>query len=166
MTTHISVLPLPSGFEQHLSVAAEPHQVTPKFRFYRESIRLCGILEDILSKVYQPWMNRTAPDLSLIAGGNTSSYYSLDTIVGLHKKLSDFENSIHETLSWKRNVDGQSENKVLFNDQKHLLHARYGFCYYIFFFFSNPYSGMLMTKQLHISPDHAPSAHSHTAINT
>lgn len=124
MTTHISVLPLPSGFEQHLSVPVEPHQVTPKFRFYRESIRLCGILEDILSKVYQPWMNRTAPDLSLVTSGNTSSYYSLDAVVGLHKKLSDFENSVHESLSWKKDVDVQSEYRVLFRDQRLLLHAR------------------------------------------
>jgi hypothetical protein len=126
MTTHISVLPLPCGFEQPLSVPVEPHQVMPKFRFYRESIRLCGILEDILSKVYQPWMNRTSPDLSLGSSGNTSSYYSLDTIVGLHKKLSDFENSVHESLSWtkKRQADLHSEHAVLFRDQSLLLHAR------------------------------------------
>jgi hypothetical protein len=127
MTTHISVLPLPSGFEQQLAVPVEPHQVTPRFRFYRESIRLCGILEDILSKVYQPWMNRTAPDLALGTGRTSSSYYSLDTIVGLHKKLSDFENSVHETLSWKKPAEGPSEHKVLFKDQRLLLHARYVF---------------------------------------
>ncbi|KAK2599993.1 hypothetical protein QQS21_005295 [Conoideocrella luteorostrata] len=127
MTTHISVLPLPSGFEQDLSVPVEPNQVTPKFRFYRESIRLCGILEEILSKVYQPWMNRTAPDVSHNATGSTSSYYSLDTIVGLHRKLSDFENSLHDSLSWKKGVETEIplQNRTLFKDQSLLLHARF-----------------------------------------
>ncbi|EXV03754.1 Zn(2)-Cys(6) zinc finger domain protein [Metarhizium robertsii] len=125
MTTHISVLPLPSGFEQNLSVPVEPHQVAPRFRFYRENIRLCGILEDILSKVYQPWMNRVSPDLSPVTGGNTSPHYSLDTIVMLHRKLSDFENSVHETLSWKREGEIPSEYAALFKAQRLLLHGRY-----------------------------------------
>lgn len=124
MTTHISVLPLPSGFEQNLS-PVEPHQVAPRFRFYRENIRLCGILEDILSKVYQPWMNRMSPDLSPVTGGNISPHYSLDTIVVLHRKLSDFENSVHETLSWKREGEIPSEYAALFKAQRLLLHGRY-----------------------------------------
>lgn len=131
MTTHISVLPLPTGLEQELSFSkasanGDSQQIAPKFRFYRENIRLCGILEEILSKVYQPWMNRTASDLALTASGNGSSYFSLDTIVALHRKLSDFENSVHETFSWKKgDVVVQAQHKVLFENQKLMLHARY-----------------------------------------
>ncbi|EFY93196.1 fungal specific transcription factor, putative [Metarhizium acridum CQMa 102] len=119
------ILPLPSVLEQNLSIPVEPHQVAPRFRFYRENIRLCGILEDILSKVYRPWMNRVSPDLSPVTSGNISSYYSLDQIIVLHKKLTDFENSEHETLSWKRGGEIPSEYAALFKDQRLLLHGRF-----------------------------------------
>lgn len=131
MTTHISLLPLPCGIEEETRPTTprktpETREILPKFRFYIESIGLCKILEEILSKVYQPWMNREAGGLSPPSQG-TKSVLNLETIIGLHEKLSNFEAELPHNLSWQGEelADGLSEgDRALFRAQSALLHAR------------------------------------------
>lgn len=132
MTTQISSLPLPSGLEESLKASARVHQqgtqqILPRFHFYVESIRLCGILEEILSKMYQPWLNRDGAGSSETST-NPNAFNSLDTIVGLHTKLTTFEASLPPVLSWTKtefNGDLSPEDESLLEVQKTVLFARY-----------------------------------------
>ncbi|KAK5998854.1 Asg1-like protein [Cladobotryum mycophilum] len=98
-----------------------------KFRFFPEHIRLCAILEEILSQVYQPWLNRRGSDPTQ-ASKNTKAYKSLDAIIGLHTKLSKFESSLPKELCWKKQVILDSltpEDATILETQKTVLRARF-----------------------------------------
>ena len=64
-----------------------------KLAFYYENVKLSVILEDILQRIYRPWLTRDA---------NTGqAHHNLDTIVDIQGQLDAFERSVTPLLSWK-----------------------------------------------------------------
>ncbi|KAK4235885.1 fungal-specific transcription factor domain-containing protein [Achaetomium macrosporum] len=108
MTAHLPDLPLPATLEfdddQETSQrqAADRNQPS-KMCFYAEYIRLCRILGEILSNVYQPSAGGAI-------NGPSSSWdehksHGMDAILELDAKLLRYETALPPTMSWKSPCD-------------------------------------------------------------
>ncbi|KAH6894647.1 fungal-specific transcription factor domain-containing protein [Thelonectria olida] len=124
MTTNLPALP-PTG----LGGSGVPSSLDTdlKLHFNVESVRLGRVLEGILSKIYQPWLNRSPTSEASPALGS-DIHHSLDNIVDLHTQLTKFEQSLPPSLSWESpaSLDGfsQQDRRVL-ETQRNVLRARF-----------------------------------------
>jgi hypothetical protein len=124
MTTNLPVLP-PTGINgSRLSSGLDTDL---KLQFNYESVRLGRVLEGILSKIYQPWLNRSRPANETSPALGSDIHHSLDNIVDLHTQLSKFEESLPPCLSWESpaSLDGFSHgDRKVIEAQRNVLHAR------------------------------------------
>jgi hypothetical protein len=126
MTT-FSNIPLPSIVDDPLdnNTLRYPNQLTPtRSQFFVEMIRMSKILEQIISRVYQPW--RTGGHV----GGEHSPPFSLETVNELDAQLSQFEKAVPWPLNWATGagveMSGLSPDMgPLLRMQKNVLRARY-----------------------------------------
>ncbi|CAK7227397.1 hypothetical protein SBRCBS47491_006555 [Sporothrix bragantina] len=92
-----------------------------KLGFYYENVKLSVILEDILQRIYKPWLTRDS---------NTGpAHHNLDTVVDIQGQLDTFERSVTPLLSWKtpgKMPDNMPENdRDVMKISKNVLHARF-----------------------------------------
>ena len=124
MTSSLSILPGTLDITPPSITNGDPEQL--RLLFYKESLRLGVILEGILQKIYQPWLNRdTSVDGSVPAGLNI--HHSLDAVVELQAQLYGFEQSVTPCLSWVSPTTPNgvaAEDKTLLEIQRNVLHAR------------------------------------------
>jgi hypothetical protein len=126
MTT-FSNIPLPSIVDDPLDDNAlrYPNQLTPtRSQFFVEMIRMSKILEQIISRVYQPW--RTGSHV----GGDHGPPFGLETVNELDAQLSQFEKTVPWPLNWATGagveMNGLSPDMgPLLRMQKNVLRARY-----------------------------------------
>lgn len=87
--------------------------------FYVEFIRLCRILGDILSSVYQPTHPGLPPD--------DHKSHGMDAILELDAKLSSYESALDSIMSWKSPSDIlalDEERRLVIVTQRTVLRGR------------------------------------------
>ncbi|KAL2258219.1 hypothetical protein VTK26DRAFT_8564 [Humicola hyalothermophila] len=102
-------LPLVEEFDDERGEAAKAATTPSKMVFYVEYIRQCRILDDILSRVYQP----SHP--GLLNSSDEYKSHGMDAILDLDAKLSSYENALDPTMSWKTpsDISGLDEERRL-----------------------------------------------------
>lgn len=134
MTSHVSPIyrvPLPAMRPElqtddpcHLSGQACDHKLG-SMTFYVSTIELYGILESILSDVYNAWQSRSNHRFMSLQG---TSQGSLDIIMELDDRLSTYECNVPTVLNWicpqQPNNTNDHQNSV-FQRQQNVLRARY-----------------------------------------
>lgn len=127
-TCTLSSIPSPLGFDTLVgSLQDAKPQLSVRFLFNQETIKILPILEDILTKVYQPWVNRGGNESGRPAP-ETRSYSSLDTIMTVHEQFSKFEAQLPPILSWNNPtaLDGVApEDFLILMAQRHTLHSKW-----------------------------------------
>ena len=104
-----------------LTSCSQPQNVFPITTFFLQSIKLFGILGDILWKVYKPWNEAIGTDR---LNEERLQENSMDTIIVLDCALSDFESNIPPQLRWNgRRPTEVLENRILVQ-QRNVLHGR------------------------------------------
>ncbi|CAK7201181.1 hypothetical protein SEUCBS139899_003884 [Sporothrix eucalyptigena] len=110
--------------------ASDPDSV--KLAFYYESVKLGVILEDILQRIYKPWLTRDANAGGAGAASSNSPLHSsqtLDTVVDIQGQLDNFERSVTPLLSWKTQdelLKSMSENDCnVMKISRNVLHSRF-----------------------------------------
>ncbi|KIH94143.1 fungal specific transcription factor domain containing protein [Sporothrix brasiliensis 5110] len=130
-----------------LSIAPEMLNKTPdsaspeslRLAFYYEGVKLSVILEDILQRIYKPWLTRDANNTN--HNGNTTStssissnnalqtHHNLDTVVEIQGRLDQFEQSVTPFLSWTAHADMpgdvSEEDRLIMGISQNVLHARF-----------------------------------------
>ncbi|KAJ2902892.1 uncharacterized protein MKZ38_010703 [Zalerion maritima] len=147
ITSHLSMprhIPLASELEDDDTSPNPRHPPTDHnsvslMSFFAEIIRLVRILDEILAKVYHPWLGTSVsnmigtefsgplpdqPGVVRPAGGNHRSC-NFDIIIDLHARLSDFEMTVSPSLSWVALSEGEErkEKSPVLALQKRVLYS-------------------------------------------
>ncbi|CAK7216312.1 hypothetical protein SCUCBS95973_002770 [Sporothrix curviconia] len=123
-----------------------------KLAFYFENVKLSVILEDILQRIYKPWLTRDA--------NSGQAHHNLDTLVNIQGQLDTFERSVAPLLSWKTPVglpESMTESdRDIMKISKNVLHARF------------IYMQLILYRPIlsHLSAPDAASAASHNAASS
>lgn len=124
MASSLSILPETLDITAPSGANIDHEQL--RLLFHRESLRLGVILEGMLQKIYQPWLNRdTSTDDSGPTGLNI--HHSLDAVIELQTQLSSFEQTVTPCLSWISPTISSVmdiEDQSLLEMQRNVLHAR------------------------------------------
>ena len=132
MTSNIPSIPLPTlGCESLLDDPCKSSGQPCDHRlgyltFYVSAIELYGILESILSDIYNAWQSRSGtnslePSRSIRDG-------SLDVIMDLDDKLSAYEANVPGVLNWTKKRSSHRANRdqtSILERQRNILQARY-----------------------------------------
>ncbi|ERS99098.1 fungal specific transcription factor [Sporothrix schenckii 1099-18] len=131
-----------------LSIAPEmlnknPDSSSPeslRLAFYYEGVKLSVILEDILQRIYKPWLTRDANNTNHNGNTTTSTsstssnnalqtHHNLDTVVEIQGRLDQFEQSVTPFLSWTAHADMpgdvSEEDRLVMGISQNVLHARF-----------------------------------------
>lgn len=105
MTTHASSALVPSladdTMEDDGDNSPNVNQQTPtptEDTYFVQSIKLSTVLEQILNRVYQPWMRKSPRDDLQ----SKNSHQSFDTIIDLDSQLTEFEADVPVSLNWNK----------------------------------------------------------------
>ncbi len=124
VTAHLPALSFPADVESPgtRELTHRPCTDVPsKLCFYVEYIRLCRILGEILTKVYQPC---TGGPLSL----DEHKSHGMDAILELDAKLSKYEAALPPAMSWisPSDISGlDDELRLVIVTQRTVLRGRY-----------------------------------------
>lgn len=154
MTSSLSIAP------EMLNKAPDPsNPESLRLAFYYEGVKLSVILEDILQRIYKPWLTRDANNGNNGSAGAASSnnalqtHHNLDTVVDIQGQLDQFERSVTPFLSWTTPVqtpgDVAEEDRLIMGISQNVLHARFIYLQLILY---RPILSQLA------SPDAAPTA--------
>jgi hypothetical protein len=121
MTASIPPLPMPS-VPQDFLLTGEGGGPS-RLLFFNEYCRLCTLLKDILSEVYDGGIYGLSNDAAVGKRG----FYSVQKFLDLDSKLAFFANSLPPILSWKE-PQGLAEipkhSRLTFETQRVALHGR------------------------------------------
>lgn len=123
MTTTSSTVPLPS--QRTTTPEQEENDDSSTMVFYISNIELYGILNKILSEVYDAWCD---PPTQRAGSDGQTRQGSLDVIIRLEEQLSSYEANLPPSLNWcSRAINTNDENysKDTVRRQRNVLHARY-----------------------------------------
>lgn len=107
-----------------------------RLAFYVEGVKLSVILEDILQRIYRPWLTRDANpgsnnnnDSCSDDSSNLETHHNLDTVVEIQGALDKFERSVTPFLSWTKPTeipgDVSEEDRLITGISRNVLHARF-----------------------------------------
>jgi hypothetical protein len=134
MTSSLSIAP------EMLNKAPDPSSPESlRLAFYYEGVKLSVILEDILQRIYKPWLTRDANNGNNNNGSinttTTSSsnalqtHHNLDTVVEIQGQLDQFERSVTPFLSWTTSAEMpgavSDEDRLIMGISQNVLHARF-----------------------------------------
>jgi hypothetical protein len=129
VTAHLPNLAFPTHLEipgaQELTHAQPSAEEPSKLCFYVEYIRLCRILSEILTKVYQPC---TGGSYSAPLSLDEHKLHGMDAILELDDKLSKYEAALPPTMSWisPSDISGlRDELRLVIVTQRTVLRGRY-----------------------------------------
>lgn len=140
MTAHLYNPELPSTTDLDINhgtdgIPEDENLDISRYDFNVEHIRLCNILGNILSQIFQSPNQATAARES--NGGFGDRPRRLDTILMLDAQLSEYARTVHPNLSWMQPrtlTSARDDVRLVLERQRNVLHIRF-----VGFFFSISY---------------------------